>query len=114
MTRSHDTRVGENVLCASAKNAVVFVAILAAKGVTHMPVPTGDLTVAETLARWPATIAVFMQHGTACVGCVMAPFETVDEIAAIYRLDRAQLLADLAAASQFGMASGTESATTPA
>ena len=54
-----------------------------------MPAPTGDLTVAETLARC-----------TACVGCVMAPFETVDEIALIYGLDRDQLLDELRAAAQ--------------
>ncbi len=65
-----------------------------------MPAPTGDLTVAETLARWPEAIPVFMRHGTACVGCVMAPFETVDEIALIYGLDRDQLLDELRAAAQ--------------
>ncbi|RIK53828.1 MAG: hypothetical protein DCC57_07750 [Chloroflexi bacterium] len=73
-----------------------------------MPVPTGDLTVAETLARWPATISVFMRYGTACVGCVMAPFETVDEVAVIYSLDREQLLADLRAAVDPGIESGAE------
>ncbi|MCC6166891.1 MAG: DUF1858 domain-containing protein [Caldilineaceae bacterium] len=73
-----------------------------------MPVPTGDLTVAEILARWPATIAVFMRYGTACVGCVMAPFETVDEVAVIYSLDREQLLADLRAAVDPGVESGAE------
>lgn len=65
-----------------------------------MPAPTGDLTVAETLARWPAALPVFMRHNTACVGCVMAAFETVDEIAAIYGLDRDQLLDELRAAAQ--------------
>lgn len=35
MTRSHDTRGGETVLCDSAKNAADFAAILAAKGVTQ-------------------------------------------------------------------------------
>lgn len=67
--------------------------------------PNGNLTVAETLIRWPATISVFMRYGTACVGCVMAPFETLDEVASIYRLDRAQLLRDLTEASHSGTAS---------
>lgn len=73
--------------------------------------PNGNLTVAETLTRWPATISVFMRYGTACVGCVMAPFETLDEVASIYGLDRAQLLHDLAAASRSDTASDPESDT---
>lgn len=45
------------------------------------------LTVAEVLARWPQTIPVFIRHRMACVGCAMAPFETLAEVAAIYKLD---------------------------
>ncbi len=70
-----------------------------------MPELTGDLTVEQTLARWPATIPVFLRHGTACVGCVMAPFETIDEIAAIYGLERDRLLDDLRAAAASAAAS---------
>jgi hybrid cluster-associated redox disulfide protein len=46
-----------------------------------------NLTVAEVLARWPQTIPVFIHHRLACVGCVMAPFETLTEVAHVYHLD---------------------------
>jgi hybrid cluster-associated redox disulfide protein len=45
------------------------------------------LTVAEVLARWPQTIPIFIRHRMACVGCAMAPFETLAEVAVIYKLD---------------------------
>jgi hybrid cluster-associated redox disulfide protein len=52
----------------------------------HLQLEAG-LTVVEVLARWPQTIPVFIRHRMACVGCAMAPFETLAEVAAIYRLD---------------------------
>ncbi|HXF62129.1 MAG TPA: DUF1858 domain-containing protein [Caldilineaceae bacterium] len=55
----------------------------------------GGLTVAEVLSQWPATIPVFLRYHTACVGCVMARFETLDEVAAIYGLDQSQFVAEL-------------------
>ena len=46
-----------------------------------------DLIVADVLARWPQIIPVFTHHRMGCVGCAMAPFETLAEVAAIYELD---------------------------
>lgn len=54
-----------------------------------------DLTVAEVMARWPQTIPVFIHHRMACVGCAMAPFETLAEVAAIYDLDLNCFLGEL-------------------
>lgn len=54
-----------------------------------------DLTVAEILARWPQTIPVFAHHRMACVGCAIAPFETLAEVAAIYRLNLDHFLKEL-------------------
>jgi hybrid cluster-associated redox disulfide protein len=53
------------------------------------------LTVAEVLARWPQTISVFMRHRMACVGCAIAPFETLAEVAAIYDLELSYFLSEL-------------------
>ena len=53
------------------------------------------LTVAEVLGRWPQTIPVFLRHRMACVGCVMAPFETVAEVAFVYRLNLSSFLEEL-------------------
>ncbi len=58
---------------------------------------TPDLTVAEIMERWPATIAVFLAYRMACVGCFMAPFDTLAEAAGNYRLDVDELLRALQA-----------------
>ena len=60
----------------------------------------GEWTVAEVLERWPQTIPVFLRHKMACVGCAMAPFETLAEVAVIYRLDVSRFLEELQARIQ--------------
>jgi hybrid cluster-associated redox disulfide protein len=52
---------------------------------THVP-SLAERTVAELLARWPQLARVFVRHRMACVGCAIAPFESVAEVAAIYHL----------------------------
>lgn len=59
------------------------------------PSELSQLTVDQVLARWPQTIPVFLRHHMACAGCVMAPFETVAEAAAIYHLDLSHFLSAL-------------------
>ena len=59
------------------------------------PPLTTELTVAEVLTRWPQTASVFFQHQMACVGCAMAPFETLAEVATIYRLHVERFLHEL-------------------
>lgn len=54
-----------------------------------------ELTVAEVMDGWPQTIPVFLRHRMACVGCVMAPFETLADVAAIYGLQPSRLLDEL-------------------
>ena len=54
-----------------------------------------EFTVAEVLARWPQTIPVFLRHRMACIGCAMAPFETLADVAGIYRLHLSQFLNEL-------------------
>jgi hybrid cluster-associated redox disulfide protein len=51
--------------------------------------------VAEVLERWPQTIPVFFGYRMACVGCPIAPFETLAEVAAVYGLDLGRLLIEL-------------------
>lgn len=57
--------------------------------------PTADLSVAEVMDRWPKTIKVFLKYQTACVGCEMAPFETIATAAENYDLLLFIFLADL-------------------
>jgi len=53
------------------------------------------LTVAEVLDRWPQTIPVFFRHRMACVGCAMASFETLADVAAVYGLHLGRFLSEL-------------------
>lgn len=61
---------------------------------TPPQIEAGQL-VADVLAKWPQTIPVFTGHQMACVGCPIAPFETLAEVAAIYRLDLRDFLREL-------------------
>lgn len=60
---------------------------------TRQLAPT--LTVAEVLGRWPQVIPVFFRHHMLCVGCAMAPFETLADVVAIYGLDPGQFFSEL-------------------
>jgi hybrid cluster-associated redox disulfide protein len=44
------------------------------------------VSVAELMDRWPAVVPVFVAHRMACVGCVMSPFDRLDDICRIYGL----------------------------
>jgi hybrid cluster-associated redox disulfide protein len=54
-----------------------------------------DFTVAEVMDRWPQTIPFFFRYRMACVGCPIAPFETLAEVVAIYGLDLNRFLNEL-------------------
>lgn len=54
--------------------------------------PTSDMTVAEILEAWPETVSVFQDFKTACVGCVMAPFDTMSDVARIYELELSEIM----------------------
>jgi hybrid cluster-associated redox disulfide protein len=58
------------------------------------------MPVAEALKRWPQTARVFIEHRTACVGCYLAQFCTLADVAATYRLPPGELLASLEKAAQ--------------
>lgn len=56
---------------------------------------TYDLTVSEVLRRWPQTAEVFLHRRMACVGCAIAPFETISEVCEIYKLNPEEFLQEL-------------------
>ena len=64
------------------------------------PTIDAEHTVEQTLDRFPSLAAVFVQRGMACVGCVMAPFDTLGDAARAYGLDAGALLAELDAATR--------------
>lgn len=55
----------------------------------------GNQTIQEILDRWPQAARVFFKYGMACVGCVMASFETLSEALAVYRISLEEFLVDL-------------------
>ncbi len=61
--------------------------------------PDPAQTIEEVLRARPPAARVFMRRRMACVGCVMAQFETVGDVARIYGIAEADLLAELAAAA---------------
>lgn len=50
-----------------------------------------DLSVADIMRRWPATIRVFLDGNMKCVGCPIAPFHTLMDAATEHGLSLAQL-----------------------
>lgn len=50
-----------------------------------------DLSVADIMRRWPATIRVFLDWNMQCVGCPIAPFHTLMDAATEHGLSLAQL-----------------------
>lgn len=69
---------------------------------------TSKMFVAEVLEEWPETAAVFQQFKTACVGCAMAPFDTIADVARIYQLSEQAFLQALRRAAQSGAAEVSE------
>ena len=56
------------------------------------------LTVDEVLRRWPQTAQVFRSYSLACLGCAIAPFCEISNVAKIYNIPEEALIADLKAA----------------
>lgn len=54
-----------------------------------------EQTVEEVLRRWPNLAQVFIRHRMACVGCAMASFDTLAEVAQVYGLRASAFLQEL-------------------
>ncbi|MHB8113010.1 MAG: hypothetical protein ACYDHA_06075 [Bellilinea sp.] len=58
------------------------------------------LTVDRLFAKWPQTTAVFLRRRFACIGCLMAPFDTLEDVARNYQVDLGDLLLELSMTSE--------------
>ena len=56
---------------------------------------TASTTVADVLLRRPLAARILVDHRMHCVGCAIAPFETLAEAFEIYGVSLAGLLAEL-------------------
>jgi hybrid cluster-associated redox disulfide protein len=54
-----------------------------------------DWTMEALLDARPEAMHVLLRHGMACIGCAMAPFETVVEAAREYDLDLSSFIDEL-------------------
>ena len=59
-----------------------------------------EQTVEQTLDQFPVLAAVFVRRGMACVGCAMAPFDTLAEAARSYGQVADAFLAELDGAAR--------------
>ena len=58
-------------------------------------VQVSKLTIAQILAKWPAVTDYFNQRRVHCVGCPMATFETLADVASEYGINRRLLQRDI-------------------
>ena len=56
---------------------------------------TQDMTLSEVVAKYPATIEVFLEHGMGCFGCGIAQFETIEQGAAAHGINLKGLMTAL-------------------
>ena len=56
-----------------------------------------DLTVSEIMTRWPATMRLFIERRLLCVGCPIAPFHTLTDVAREHFADYDNLVAAVSA-----------------
>jgi hybrid cluster-associated redox disulfide protein len=69
---------------------------------TSASIAIAGQTVADVLACWPQTAPVFMRYRLACVGCSLARFEIITDVAAIYGINPAGFLHELQQAIEGG------------
>jgi len=56
---------------------------------------TKEMTIGEVAQKYPKTIFVFIDYGLHCVGCPVAPDETIEQAAKVHQLDLTNFLKDL-------------------
>jgi len=56
---------------------------------------TKEMTIRETIQKYPKTVFVFIDYGLHCVGCPLAQNETIEEAAKLHQIDLQKFLEDL-------------------
>ncbi|MBL8597328.1 MAG: DUF1858 domain-containing protein [Devosia sp.] len=63
-----------------------------------------ELTVSEIMRRWPATMRLFIDRRLLCVGCPIAPFHTLTDVAREHGITHDSLLEGVLAIANAGEA----------
>lgn len=56
---------------------------------------TKEMTIRETIQKYPKTVFVFIDYGLHCVGCPLAQNETIEMATKLHRIDLQRFLKDL-------------------
>ena len=56
---------------------------------------TKEMTIRETIQKYPKTTFIFIDYGLHCVGCPLAQGETIEEAVKLHRIDLEKFLEDL-------------------
>ncbi|HEX9014061.1 MAG TPA: DUF1858 domain-containing protein [Anaerolineaceae bacterium] len=67
-----------------------------------------QMSVGEFLRRWPEAVPIFIAHRMLCVGCPMAPFDTMEDVAFNYHLDLQDFLTEVSRAAHGGLTPALE------
>ena len=54
-----------------------------------------DMTIAETVARYPETIPILMKYGMHCIGCPMAMHETLEQGLSVHGFEINEIIEEL-------------------
>ena len=69
-----------------------------------------EMTVDETMRRWPATIRVMIRNRMLCIGCPIAVFHTVTDACDAHRIDLESFAEELLRAMRLDPAANAPSA----
>lgn len=53
------------------------------------------ISISNLFARWPIAIPIFIKHQMSCVGCGMASFDTIEDVARIYGIAAEDLIQEI-------------------
>ena len=56
---------------------------------------TKNMTIGETVEKYPASVDVFNRYGMGCIGCPATQFENIEQGATIHGIDVDKLVAEL-------------------
>jgi len=56
---------------------------------------TKEMKISEIVEKYPQTISLLLEKGLHCIGCPLAPDETLEEAAKVHGFDLEKLLEEL-------------------
>ena len=54
-----------------------------------------DMNIKEVIDKYPETLGVFAKYNMGCIGCIVASFEKIKDIAGVHGIDVKSFVKDL-------------------